>query len=59
MVRSFLGPGSHPDVDSAARRHLLALHQITAAAQGQEQTGLESEVWGDLRKAFHQSTGGE
>jgi len=59
MVRSFLGPGSHPYVDSAARRHSLAVHQITAAAQGQEQIGLEGEVRGDLRKAFHQSIGGE
>jgi hypothetical protein len=59
MMRSFLVLNNHPDLDSAARRHSLALHQITAAAQGQEQIGLESKVRGDLRKASHQSTGGE
>jgi hypothetical protein len=44
MMRSFLVPKNHPDVDSATRRQSLALYQITAAAQGQEQIGLESEV---------------
>jgi len=44
MVRSFRIPRSHPDVDSAARRHSLEVHQITAAVEGQEKIGLESEA---------------
>jgi hypothetical protein len=44
MVRSFHVLKNHPDVDSAVRRHSSALHQITAAAQGQEQIGLASKV---------------
>jgi hypothetical protein len=44
MMRSFLVPKNHPDVDSATRRQSLALHQITPAVEGQEKIGLESEA---------------